>query len=411
MTNIVQTSNLRTVRYLTYLMFMMFAMTTDAVGVIIPEVMKQFDLGLTAAGLLHYGPMMAIAMSGMFLGHLADKLGRKKTIILGLSLFAANSFLFIVGSSFAFYLSLMVLSGLAIGVFKTAALALIGDITTSTREHTSIMNGAEGFFGVGAILGPLIVTYLLTQGLEWKWLYVSAAALCVVIIIIASRVKYPETMQKTIEPINFKRTLAMTKDRFALSFSIGAFLYVATESAIYVWMPTYLIGYDGSALLLATYALTIFFVLRAAGRFIGMWAMARFNWSLVMVILSGAIAICFLISVVLGRDWAVYLLPLSGLFMSAIYPTLNSKGISCFEKNKHGAAAGVILFFTALGAACGPLIMGIVSDANGGQAVYGFIVATGFSLVLFAGFLYNLVKDPTRQRLLELEQSEYKASV
>ena len=34
----------------------------------------------------------------------------------------------------------MGLSGIAIGVFKTGALALIGDISTSTAEHTSIMN-------------------------------------------------------------------------------------------------------------------------------------------------------------------------------------------------------------------------------------------------------------------------------
>ena len=43
---------------------------------------------------------------------------------------------------------------------------------------------------------------------------------------------------------------------------------------------------------------------------------------------------------------AVYLLPFSGLFMSVIYPTVNSKGISCFRKTEHGAVAGVILFFT-----------------------------------------------------------------
>ena len=39
-----------------------------------------------------------------------------------------------------------------------------------------------------------------------------------------------------------------------------------------------------------------------------------------------------------------------GLFMSMIYPTLNSKGISCFPKTEHGAIAGVILFFTAAAA-------------------------------------------------------------
>ena len=35
--------------------------------------------------------------------------------------------------------------------------------------------------------------------------------------------------------------------------------------------------------------------------------------------------------------FAILLLPLSGLFMSVLYPTLNSKGISCFRKPEHGA--------------------------------------------------------------------------
>ncbi len=399
--------NLRAIRWLTYLMFMMFAMTTDAVGVIIPEVMKSFDLSMTAAGLLHYGPMMAIALAGIFLGYLADKLGRKKTIVLGLGLFAINSYLFVLGESFGFYLSLMMLSGLAIGVFKTAALALIGDISESTTEHTSTMNGVEAFFGVGAIIGPLIVTYLLAQGIDWKWLYVIAGTLCVVLIVTASLVHYPETMKASDEPINFARTLTMTKDPYALGFSLGAFLYVATESAIYVWMPTYLLGYEGNATLLASYALTIFFVLRASGRFVGIWMMAHFNWAAVLTLFSGAIAACFLGSVMGGRDWAVFLLPLSGLFMSVIYPTLNSKGISCFPKNKHGTAAGVILFFTALGAAFGPLSMGLVSDAFGSDARYGFVLASVFSAILFAGFLFNMLAEPTKQRLLDLDQSEY----
>jgi FHS family L-fucose permease-like MFS transporter len=81
-------------------MFMMFAMTTDSVGKIIPEVIKEFHLSNTAAGAFHYAPMTAIALAGIFLGYLADKLGRKKTIILGLVLFALNSYLFAVGKAF-----------------------------------------------------------------------------------------------------------------------------------------------------------------------------------------------------------------------------------------------------------------------------------------------------------------------
>jgi hypothetical protein len=38
----------------------------------------------------HYGPMTAIALAGIFPGYLADKLSRKKTIILGLIPFSPS---------------------------------------------------------------------------------------------------------------------------------------------------------------------------------------------------------------------------------------------------------------------------------------------------------------------------------
>jgi fucose permease len=100
----------------------------------------------------------------------------------------------------------------------------------------------------------------------------------------------------------------------------------------------------------------------------------------------------------------VYLLPASGLFMSVMYPTLNSKGISCFAKSEHGAAAGIILCFTAIAAAAGPLAMGAVSDAFGGVQ-YGFWLATGFSFLLFAGLLLNLIFNPAKGRLETLERA------
>jgi len=399
--------NLAVIKWLTFLMFMMFAMTTDAVGVIIPEVMKQFQVSMTAAGLMHYTPMIAIALAGVFLGFLADKLGRKVTIILGLAIFAANSYLYIVANTFGFILSLMAIGGLAIGVFKTGALALIGDISKSTREHTSMMNAVEGFFALGAIIGPFIVTNFLTKGVAWQFLYVVAGTLCVVLIILALLVEYPKTIRTTEESVNLKAALSMLKDPYAMGFSIGAFLYVSVECAIYVWMPTLIANYEGNLVLIATYALTIFFVLRASGRFLGAWLMAHFNWSVVLVIFSFLILLCFLGSVIAGIGMAVVLLPLSGLFMSVIYPTINSKGISCFPKTQHGSVAGVILFFTAAGAALGPLAMGAVSDAFGHNAIYGFILATVFAAILFFGTIFNLFFNPTQQRLMQLELSEY----
>jgi len=395
--------NNKLIRWLTYLMFMMFAMTTDAVGVIIPEIMQAFNLSMTEAGLIHYAPMAAIAISGLGLGFLADKLGRKITIVIGLAIFGIVCFFFVLGDTFYYFLSLMVLSGFSIGIFKSAALALIGDISKSDKEHTVTVNGVEAFFGVGAIIGPLIVTYFLTQGVDWKWLYFVAGILCVILITIAMSVKYPDYTPDKSEPINIVESMKLLKDKYAMGFSVGAALYVATESAIYVWMPTYLLKYEGSMVTLATYALTIFFVLRALGRFLGMWMLSIFNWAWVLVICCGTITLCFVLSVIYGRDLAVFLLPLSGLFMSVVYPTINSKGISCFPRQQHGTVAGVILFFTALGAAAGPLIMGVISDSFGGAPVYGFPTPAAFTVLLVLGVFYSPLLDPVAEPLPQIK--------
>jgi len=397
--------NMTLIKGLTYVMFAMFAMTTDSVGIIIPQIIKTFKLSLTAAGAFQYATMAGIALAGFLLGHLADRYGRKTTIVAGLTLFAASSYLFITGSSFLFFCVLMALSGAAIGIFKTGALALIGDISQSTAEHTSIMNTVEGFFGIGSIIGPALLAQLLKRSVPWQWLYVIAGSMCVLLILTALRVQYP-TRAAAAEDTNPQAVLAVSKNPFVLMFSLGAFLYVAVESAIYVWMPTLFEGYHGQGEWIAVYSISIFFLLRAGGRFLGAWMLTKLAWSSALTICSGAILACFAASIAGGVHWAVYALPLSGLFMSVIYPTVNSKGISCVPKFAHGAAAGVILFYTCLSAVLAPLAIGAISDAMGGP-IYGFMLATGFAALLFVGMLLNQFFDPTSAVLGRADETEY----
>ena len=406
MTGPITTSrHMAVVKTLTYLMFAMFAMTTDSVGIIIPEVIKTFQLSLTAAGTFQYATMTGIALAGLTLGQLADRFGRRPTIVVGLTLFAAACFLLAAGDTFLFFAVMLGVSGLAIGVFKTGALALIGDISTSTAQHTSVMNTVEGFFAVGAIIGPAILTRMLAAGMSWKWLYVLAGTICVVLIVLALLVNYPRTLAPASTDASTGTVHAM-KNGFVLAFSAGAFLYVGVEAAIYVWMPTLMAGYTGSAVMLATYSISIFFLLRATGRFLGAWVLTRVQWQMVLALFSGGILLCFVLSVIGGVNWGVYLLPLSGLFMSVVYPTLNSKGISCVPKSEHGAAAGVILFFTCASAVVAPLAMGAVSDAFG-HIVYGFWLATGFAALLFIGLIVNWALNPTRSVLEQLDATQY----
>jgi len=399
-----QVAIFRGVRALVCLLFLTFAMTSDAVGSVVSQVIGELHLSLTAAGAFQYVPMGAIAVGAVCLGYLADRLGRKPAILGGLTLYGGSCLLFAFGHTFAFFVGLLALSGLGISLFKTGALALIGDISLSPTSHTRLMNAAEGFFGIGSILGPAIVAVLLAAGLSWKWLYVAAAAICLGLVVLAARMRFPRTHAQRTAPAdsvaatNPVSTLRILKDPFALGFASIMMLYVAVESAVYVWMPTYVRTYHGSASWLPLYGLTIFFVLRALGRFLGVWLLGRYQWSAVLACCGLFILFCFGVSVAGGVDIGAWLLPASGLAMSVVYPTLNSKGISCFPKSEHGAAAGVLLFFTAAAAALGPLAMAAVSDVYG-DVRFGFILAAAFASLMCIALLVNWLIDPTRRRL------------
>lgn len=394
----------------TFAMFFMFGMTTDAVGEIIRLARGELNLSNTQASAFHWATMSAIALSGLFLGSLADRLGHKQTIILGLSIYGVASVLFFAGNAFVVYVGLLFVTGLAIGIFKTAALALIGDISSSTEDHTRKMNAVEGFFGIGAIVGPALVVTLDSNGLSWRWLYLFAAGLCAVMIAGALLTTYPKSVKPEKAKANLGRSLMLLGSPHALGFSFGIAMYVACEVAVFVWLPTFLEGFDGTGLsaFFAAYAVMIFFVLRAAGRFLGVFILDRFDWKLVMLAFTGAIFACFCLSVAGGREVAVFLLPLSGLFMSMIYPTLNSKGISCFPKHDHGAIAGLILFFTAVSAALSPLAMAFFSDRFGdGDMRTGFMLATAFAGLLFVAAIANQIFDPAKRALATANESDY----
>ncbi|WP_404710013.1 MFS transporter [Sphingomonas sp. MMS24-J13] len=399
----------RLIKVLILLMFATFAMTTDSVGTIIPRVIEEFHLGMTAGGAFQYASMSGIGLAAIALGSLADRIGHKGSIIIGLALFCVASGLFALGHDFLVFIILLFVAGLGIGIFKAGALALIGDISRSTREHAATMNLIEGFFGVGAIIGPALVAHLLQSGASWKWIYTIAAMLCLVLIAGCLVARFPVTHHQAPVAADRKGALRLLGDPYALAFGIALMLYVGAEAAVYVWAPTYLSGYDGPGAWLAAYVVAVFFVLRAFGRFLGAWLLARLRWQTVLIVCSAAIALCFWAAVVFGRSVALFSIPATGLFMSVLYPTINSTGISCFDKAQHGAIAGVLLFFTCVSAVLAPLAMGALSD-HLGDPVYTMILGTVFATLLAALCGYNWLADPIAARLRKRNAADYAAA-
>ncbi len=395
----------RLLKALVFAMFATFAMTTDSFGTVSPEVIRQFRLKLTAGGAFQYATMSGIGIAAIGLGFLADRIGRRATILLGLTAYGAASALFAAGHAFGFFVALLFASGLGIGIFKAGALALIGDLSRSTAEHRTTMNLVEGFFGVGAIVGPAIVAAVVAGGASWKWVYLIAGAVCGVLVLATALARFPRPTAAA-ERAGAAEALRLIGDPAALFFATALMLYVGAEAAVYVWAPTYLASYVGPSAWLAPYAVALFFVLRAGGRFVGVWLLARFEWSVVLVICCAAMAALFWVAVLGGRGAAMWALPASGLFMSVLYPTLNSTGISCFDKARHGAVAGLLLFFTCVSAVLAPLAMAALADALG-DTTWSIALGLVFATLLLALCAANLMRRPFAARLAERDRADY----
>lgn len=389
----------RVLRILTGLMFLVSAMTTNVVGVLIPNVARTHGLSLTKAGGLQYATMAGIGLAGLFLGGLADRPGRRPTVLAGLALFAVASFLIVFSRSLTPLILLLFVSGLAIGIFKTGALALIGDLAPSPAEHTRAMNIVEGVFALGAIAGPLVVAKLLSERLPWEALYGLAGGLTLGLLAIADRVRFPPARSAEASArVDLLTALAIAREPHAMGFGACIFLYVGVETAVYVWMPSLLAADRADTLQSSAWALSVFFMLRAGGRFIGAWMLERLGWARGLAACALGVLACFAGALAGGLGSAAVLLPLSGLFMSVLYPTLNSKAISAFPLERHGAAAGFILFVTCLSAVLSPLAMGAVSDAFGGPRA-GFGLATTLALALAGALVFVLIRTPSQSRL------------
>ena len=64
------------------------------------------------------------------------------------------------------------------------------------------------------------------------------------------------------------------------------------------------------------------------------------------------------------------------------------------------------MFFICLSAVLAPLAMGAVSDMMGGPE-YGFVLATGFAVVLFIGLALNWILNPTLRVFRQVDETEY----
>ena len=102
-------------------------------------------------------------LASPIMGYLSDKIGRKKMIVLGMSLFAISEFIFgLADDKYIFYLS-RGLGGVAAALLMPAVTAFVADMTT-VEQRPKAMGYVSAAISGGFIIGPGIGGVLASLG-------------------------------------------------------------------------------------------------------------------------------------------------------------------------------------------------------------------------------------------------------
>ncbi|MBY7664480.1 MULTISPECIES: multidrug efflux MFS transporter NorA [Staphylococcus] len=132
------------------------------IGLVIPVLPIYLkDLGLTGADLGVLVAVFALAQMVIspFGGTLADKLGKKLIICIGLILFSLSEFLFAIGHTFPILMISRVLGGFSAGMIMPGVTGLIADISPA-QDKARNFGYMSAIISAGFILGPGIGGFL-----------------------------------------------------------------------------------------------------------------------------------------------------------------------------------------------------------------------------------------------------------
>nr|MDQ6919945.1 MFS transporter [Candidatus Dormibacteraeota bacterium] len=126
---------------------------------------------LSALGLLLVYSTFGFLLLNLSLGRVVDWIGLRWTLVIGCFLYAVSLLLLAVGS-WPVVVAGAVLWGLAAGFANGAV-----NVYSTLRMSGGAMQVLHGCWGIGTLIGPLIVTGLLVGHLSWRLAFLTVAIL------------------------------------------------------------------------------------------------------------------------------------------------------------------------------------------------------------------------------------------
>ena len=398
-----------------FLNYFVFAFLLNSVGTVILQVQRSMDVSKGSASVLEGFKDIPIAIASFILASFLPKIGLKKSMLLGLALVSIFCFITPFTNGFWYFKILFLVIGVSFALIKIAVFATIGLITNNQKEHGSFMGILEGVFMGGILLGNIVFSLFIDDAnpkssnwLNIYWFMGGVALLAFMVLFVSKLDESQATIEKRKFSEDFKEMLLLIVKPLTLIFIISIFLYVLIEQSFQTWFPTFYTDIINAPASMAVQAGAVLGGAFMIGRFLGGFILNKVKWIYLLSFCLVASAILIVLVLPLSGNssteglitWSnaptvVYLMPLIGLFLAPVYPTINSTILSSLPKHMHSSMAGLIVVFSALGGTTGSIITGnVFQKYDGATAFYlSLIPLTGILISIW--ILYAMSKKNT----------------
>ena len=360
-----------------YVNYFVFAILLNSVGIVILKSINRYQVGEVEASVLEAYKDLPIAIVSFLIASFLPRIGYKKAMLTALSLVSFACIYMIFGNSFFAAKVLFGCVGAAFALIKVSVYASIGLLTNNENEHSSLMSSIEGIFMFGIALAYFLFPAFNTPSNPDAWLnvYWVLAGLSGLSFLLLLQAPFNEGDEIPGADLldDFKQMFALIARLLVVVFVLAAFLFVMVEQGIMTWLPTFnkevLALSENVSIMMAS----IFAISLGVGRLIAGYLTHYFSWFHVTAgcIFLAILMVLFVLpkTVEMGVVSAgtnrledvpilAYAFPLVGLFISPIYPLLNSAVLSALPKKLHSPMVGLIIIFSALGGTLGSRAMG-----------------------------------------------------
>ncbi len=306
-------------------------------------------------GLMTY----ASALSAPFTGALADRVGKRRMLIVSSLAAALFSVAYAMTTSVGLMLSIVVIHGVFWSALLTSAGALLTDIIPAHRRAEGM-----GYYGLATVLAIAVAPSigLAIYRLGWAAVCLSAAMLNVVMTVLASRMledrphhDAPFTIRGAIE----WRVMVMAITLFLYSFGYGG---ITSFVALYATAN----GVTPSGLYFMVFAAMSMGAGVVAGPLGDRLGHTRLLApALVLIVIGYA-----LLAARGSRGWLVASAAILGLGFRSAYQFFTAHVLDSVAASRRGAAFGGILAAFDTGIGTGSIVMGLIIDRYGYRQAY-----------------------------------------